>query len=187
MIIQNRKVGLYSASSKSDRSNIYFMLLSDFSIHTIEQTMPYLIDGNNLMPVLGIARRKELLEEVSKFAQVKKVKVTVVFDGAEEDFFPDGSSYKGVKIFYARQNSDADTRIKNLVENSKEKRTMIVVTNDRALGDYCRRISAKVFSSKGFREKLSEVKSQAINQTRQQGVKPDEIDDWLKYFGIAEK
>lgn len=148
--------------------------------------MPYLIDGNNLMPLLGVGERKELLEETARFAQTKKVKITVVFDGAEEDFFPDGSSFKGVKIFYARRNSDADTRIKNLVENSKERRTLIVVTNDRSLSDYCRRSGAKVLSAKEFKLKLNEIQTQKINQMRHEGVKENELAEWMRYFGVDE-
>ena len=148
--------------------------------------MPYLIDGNNLMPLAGAATRKELLEKISRFARRKKAKISVVFDGAEEDFFPDGSSFKGVKIFYARRNSDADTRIKNLVESSKERRTLIVVTSDRALGDYCRRCAAPVIRSQDFLHKLVEAERQELEKTRLEGVKSEEIAAWMRYFGVDE-
>jgi predicted RNA-binding protein with PIN domain len=148
--------------------------------------MPYVIDGNNLMPLLGTSERKKLLEAAARFAHAKKVKITVVFDGAEENFFPDGSSYKGVKIFYARPNSDADARIKNLVENSKERRTLIVVTDDRALADYCRRCGAKVVTAKEFRLRLDEIQTRETNRIRHEGVKPDELAEWMRYFGVDE-
>ena len=148
--------------------------------------MPYLIDGNNLMPVVGAQTRKDLLETVARFALAKKVKVSVVFDGAEEDFFPDGSSFKGVKIFYSRFGSDADTRIKNFVESSKERRTLIVVTSDRALGDYCRRVAAKVVRAQDFRHKLEEARQIGIEKTRLDGVKSEELADWMRYFGVDE-
>jgi Predicted RNA-binding protein containing a PIN domain len=148
--------------------------------------MPYLIDGNNLMPLLGTRERKKLLEEVAQFAQTKGIKAMVVFDGAEEDFFPDGSSYKKVKIFYARPNSDADTRIKNLVENSRERRTLFVVTNDRSLSDYCRRCGARVVTARDFSQQIFEAKKLNIEKSRFEGVKADELTEWMRYFGIDE-
>jgi predicted RNA-binding protein with PIN domain len=89
-----------------------------------------------------------------------------------------------VKIFYARRNSDADTRIKNLVESSKERRTLIVVTSDRALAHYCRRCAAPVLSSKDFLHKIVEAEQQDLEKTRLEGVKSEEIDDWMRYFGV---
>jgi predicted RNA-binding protein with PIN domain len=138
------------------------------------------------MPLLGTTERKKLLEAAARFAQAKKVKITVVFDGAEENFFPDGSSYKGVKIFYARPQSDADARIKNLVENSRERRTLIVVTSDRALSDYCRRCGAKTVSAKEFRERIAELQDDNAEKIRDAGVKPNELAEWMRYFGVDE-
>lgn len=138
------------------------------------------------MPVLGVVKRKDLLEEAARFAQTKKVKLTVVFDGAEEDFFPDGARFKGVTIFYARPNSDADTRIKNLVENSRDRRTLIVVTSDRALADYCRRLGARVVSTKDFRQKIIEAREINLEIARLNGVKSDELAEWMRYFGVDE-
>jgi predicted RNA-binding protein with PIN domain len=148
--------------------------------------MPYLIDGNNLMPVVGARTRKDLLETVAGFALAKRVKVAVVFDGAAEDFFPDGSSFKGVKIFYSRFGSDADARIKNLVEGSKERRTLIVVTSDNALANYCRRCGAQVVRAPDFRRRLAEAQSSEIEKERLNGVKSDELGEWMRYFGVDE-
>lgn len=138
------------------------------------------------MPVVGARTRRDLLETVARFAAAKRVKISVVFDGAEENFFPDGASYKGVKIFYSRFGSDADARIKNLVENSKEKRTLIVVTSDRALGDYCRRVAAQVVRAQDFRLKLEEAHADDLERTRADGVKSEDLADWMRYFGVDE-
>lgn len=138
------------------------------------------------MPVVGARTRRDLLETVARFAAAKRVKISVVFDGAEENFFPDGASYKGVKIFYSRFGSDADARIKNLVENSKEKRTLIVVTSDRALGDYCRRVAAQVVRAQDFRLKLEEARADDLERTRADGVKSEDLADWMRYFGVDE-
>ncbi len=126
------------------------------------------------------------MDELAKFAQIKKVKVSVVFDGAPEEFFADGSSYKGVKILYARQNSDADERIKGIVESSKERRTLIVVTSDRALSDYCRRCGVQVVRSGEFRKKLDGANTEKAEQSVNEGVKKNELAGWMRYFGVNE-
>jgi len=52
--------------------------------------------------------------------------------------FPDGSSFRGVKVFYARPGSDADTRIVEMAEAERNKKNLIVVTSDRKLADRVR-------------------------------------------------
>lgn len=138
------------------------------------------------MPIVGARARKDLLETVARFAQIKRVKVSVVFDGAAEDFFPDGASYKGVKIFYSHFGSDADARIKNLVENSKERRALIVVTSDNALANFCRLRGAQVVRAPDFRRRLEDARGAEIEKTRLNGVKSEELADWMRYFGVDE-
>ncbi len=148
--------------------------------------MPYLIDGNNLMPHVQAKTRKDLLEKVSQFARLKRVKISVVFDGAEEQSFPDGARFKGINVFYSQGYANADQRIKKFVESSKERRTLIVVTSDNALANFCRGCGAKVFRSPEFRAKIEDARNSQIESERGQGVKNDDISDWLKYFGINE-
>lgn len=127
------------------------------------------------------------MDDLAQFARVKKVRASIVFDGAPDDFFPDGSSFKGVKIFYARQGSDADERIKQFVESSKERRTMIVVTSDRSLSDYCRRCGVQVLRSGEFRQRLEETLIETnAEQNMTEGVKQDELASWMRYFGVDE-
>src|SRR5919197_3395301 len=107
--------------------------------------MSYLIDGNNVMAQrVGWHRdkpgaRRRLLEELARFARASGVTAEVVFDGAPDEFFPDGSDFMGVRVFYAERGRDADERIKRLVESSRERRTLKVVTLDPALCGYVRR------------------------------------------------
>lgn len=146
--------------------------------------MPYLIDGNNLMPHVRAATRRDLLEKVSQFAQARRVKVSVVFDGAEEQSCPDGARFKGVNVFYSQGYADADARIKKIVESEKGKRALIVVTSDNALANFCRFRGAKVIRTPEFRAKIEAAQNSQIELARQRGVKSDDIPDWLSYFGI---
>ncbi|MGH9901232.1 MAG: NYN domain-containing protein, partial [Pyrinomonadaceae bacterium] len=128
--------------------------------------MSYLVDGNNVMAQrVGWHRdkpaaRRRLLGELASFARAAGASVSVVFDGAPEEHFPDGASYMGVGVFYAARGSDADERIKRMVEESRERRTLVVVTSDRALADYVRRCGARTVRAGDFRRRLDGTETQ---------------------------
>jgi predicted RNA-binding protein with PIN domain len=159
--------------------------------------MSYLVDGNNVMAQrVGWHRdkagaRRRLLKELAGFARGAGVSVEVVFDGAPEEFFPDGSSFMGVRVFYAERGSDADSRIKDLVEASRERRTLKVVTSDRALADYVRRCGVEVIRSGEFRKRLDAAEAERASAkderegAAREGVKESEMDEWMYYFGVA--
>lgn len=152
--------------------------------------MSYLIDGNNVMAQrVGWHRdkpgaRRRLLGELARFARAARVTVEAVFDGAPDDSFPDGSDFMGVRVFYAERGGDADARIKQLVEASRERRTLKVVTSDRALADYVRRCGAKVIRSGDFRRRLDALtQTDAPERDTRGGVEASELDEWMYYFG----
>jgi len=149
----------------------------------------YLIDGNNVIGGwVGWHRdkpgsRRRLMEGLARLARTKKLRLSVVFDGAPDPQFPDGSSYRGVKIFYSRQGSDADARIIEMVEAERNKKGLVVVTSDGKLTSRVRACGARVIRSGMFRETLDEAARAAPDQAPDS---PNEIDDWLRYFGVEE-
>ena len=154
--------------------------------------MSYLVDGNNVMAQrVGWHKdktraRRTLLDELARFAALKRVRIAVLFDGAPDEFFPDGASYRGVRVHYAARGSNADERIKALVEASRERRTLYVVTSDRALADYVRRCGAQTIAAGAFRQRMTETEWRATAPTDEstQAEQADE-GDWLHYFGVA--
>lgn len=157
--------------------------------------MSYLVDGNNVMAQrVGWHRdkagaRRGLLEELARFASVRRSSVAVVFDGGPEEHFADGSSYKGVKVFYAERGSDADERIKRLVDGARERRTLIVVTSDRALAEYVRRCGVReVMRSGDFRRRLAEAAAAAdakASPEEDSKVSQQDMPEWMRYFGVG--
>ncbi|MCA1816202.1 MAG: NYN domain-containing protein [Acidobacteria bacterium] len=151
--------------------------------------MSYLVDGNNVMAQrVGWHRdkpraRRTLMDELADFAARKHARVTVVFDGAPEAHFPDGATYRGVKLHYAARGSNADERIKSLVERARERRTLRVVTSDRALADYVRRCGVEVVRSGDFRRLLEGEGGEAPPEEKRE-VRPDDTAHWLRYFGV---
>ena len=159
--------------------------------------MSYLVDGNNVMAQrVGWHRdkagaRRRLLRELARLARAEGLTVEAVFDGAPDEHFPDGSSFMGVRVFYAERGSNADERIKRLVEESRERRTLKVVTSDRALTGYVRRCGVEVIRSGEFRKRLDASESERASakdeagRGAREGVKESEMDEWMYYFGVA--
>ena len=157
--------------------------------------MSYLVDGNNVMGQrVGWHRdkpaaRRRLLIELSKFSRSANVTIEVVFDGAPEDFFPDGSKFMGVRVFYAHRGSNADERIKKIVEDSRERRTLKVVTSDRALASYVRSCGASVVSSGDFRRRLDTLMAGVGKEKDDSSHGPqtpgEDLDEWMHYFGVS--
>ena len=155
--------------------------------------MSYLVDGNNVMAQrVGWHRdkpgaRRALLDDLAGLAQAKKVSVAVVFDVAPEQHFADGAKYRGVRVFYAERGSNADERIKRFVEETRERRTLLVVTSDRALADYVRRCGAQVIRSGDFRRRMEEALADAVDVRESdvhKGVATEELGGWMRYFGV---
>jgi predicted RNA-binding protein with PIN domain len=154
----------------------------------------YLIDGNNVIGQRGKgyenwhndkpASRRRLLDDLARLARVKKLRLTVVFDGASDSAFPDGSSFRGVKVFYSRLNSDADTRIVEMAEAERNKKNLTVVTSDGKLAARVRVCGVKVMRSGEFR-KLMEDAEQTASDVEPQ-VAESETGEWLRYFGVDE-
>lgn len=157
--------------------------------------MPYLVDGNNVMAQrVGWHRdksgaRRALLDELARFAQARGLRVAVVFDGAPERHFPEGSSFRGVRVFYAERGSNADERIKRMVEAARERRTLKVVTSDRALADYVRSLGAPTVRAGEFRRRVEDALTETDRRVKKdqelRGVAEEEVDGWMRYFGVA--
>jgi predicted RNA-binding protein with PIN domain len=153
----------------------------------------YVIDGNNVIGGrVGWHRdkpgsRRLLLHDLARLARAKKLRLNVVFDGAPDPQFPDGSSYRGVRIFYARLGSDADSRIVEMVEDERNKKSLVVVTSDRKLTSRVRASGARVMRSGEFRRMLDEIAENATDQEADTPkIKDDEMSEWLRYFGVEE-
>lgn len=154
--------------------------------------MSYLVDGNNVMAQrVGWHRDREaarrgLLDELAAFVARRRVKLTVVFDGAPSQHFADGARYRGVRVHYAARGSNADERIKELVEASRERRTLLVVTSDRALAGYVRSCGAQVISSGEFRRRLQESAARPEEGAETpEPVGDENLAHWMRYFGVA--
>jgi predicted RNA-binding protein with PIN domain len=155
----------------------------------------YLIDGNNVMGQrVGWHRdkptaRRRLLSELARLARSRRMSLSVFFDGAPEAHFPDGSSYQGVKVYYARPGSDADSRIVEFVEEviarDRDRKGLVVVTSDNRLTARVRAEGVRVVRSGEFRRTLDALPPETPRE-HETRVRNDEMNDWMRYFGVDE-
>ena len=130
------------------------------------------------------AARDQLLQELAKFGQRKKARLAVVFDGQPAVHIADGSSFRSVKIYYARLGSDADSRILEFVERERNRKALTVVTSDLQLLARVRACGVRVIRAGEFRRMMEE----AVEKTDEAGpqVRADEMEQWMRYFGVDE-
>ncbi len=148
-----------------------------------------MIDGNNVIGQrVGWHRdkpgsRRRLLRDLARLARAKRLRQTVVFDGAPDPQFPDGSSYCGVRILYSHPGSDADSRIIEMVEAERNRKNLVVVTSDRKLAAIVRSSGVRVMRSGEFRKMIDETAGEApADETPM--VRDDDLNEWLRYFGV---
>lgn len=122
-----------------------------------------IIDGYNFIrqsdDLKGLDRqalefgREALIEKLAAYRRVKRHKVTLVFDGSAEYFFPDAeTARKGVGIKFSRHGESADALIKKMVQREREK--AVVVSSDRDVGRFAQTQGGTVIGSGEFEEKL---------------------------------
>lgn len=117
-------------------------------------SLHFIIDGYNLIkqtPILNKARLEDSRLALIRFLTIHRPqgrnRVTVVFDGKEGNFCSRPVSSVGI-IF--TQGESADDKIKELTENSKSPKNMVVVTNDREIQVFVRRLKAQVRTVEEF-------------------------------------
>jgi uncharacterized protein len=136
------------------------------------------------------------MQDLARLARMKRLRLNVVFDGAPDPQFPDGSSYRGVRVFYSRPGSDADARIIEMVEAERNKKSLVVVTSDGKLTSRVRACGARVMRSGEFRKALDQTPDEVVANSpgrepdtpnvKPNTVKDDEMDEWLRFFGVDE-
>jgi predicted RNA-binding protein with PIN domain len=150
--------------------------------------MPYLIDGHNLIPKLGlrldsIDDELDLLERLQEFCRLRRAQVEVYFDGA-----PAGQATTRktgmVTAHFVRKGSSADAAIEaRLIHLKKSAKNWTVVSSDgriqRAAGAaHSRTMPAEEFA-------IEVVKARTRHMTKSKGeteLSPDEVEEWLTIF-----
>lgn len=148
--------------------------------------MPYLVDGNNLAHVLGLAKgsladREACARLVSDFCASQGAQATIVFDGPS----PSGAGpahRPRVRIEFGEGRS-ADDVILRTLQGSRTPRDYTVVTSDKSLGDRARHRGATIERCHEFARRLPRTGS-GPRSAEKPDRKPsrDEVESWLAVF-----
>ena len=150
--------------------------------------MPYLIDGHNLIPKLGLSLRNvddevALVTRLQVFCRVERRQVEVYFDGA-----PAGQvgtrKFGLVAAHFVRAGYQADDAIlARLTSLGRAARNWTVVTSDHQVQAEARKTGATVLSSEAFAGQVSEAMRAPGNESTREGeTSADEVDEWMKIF-----
>ena len=149
----------------------------------------YIIDGNNLIGKISILKKvqqkeKQLSREklafmIDNFLHDRKVKCTIHFDGFEQ--MPIKTSR--CKIIYSDKQT-ADDKIKYQIEQTTNRKNLIVVTSDNNVREFARVCSCDVLKSEEFLKVIRSGK--ADNEKKIIDGMKNNIDEFKKLFGVDE-
>ena len=151
--------------------------------------MPYLVDGHNLIPKVGLRLDSfddelELVAILQEFSRLHRKQVEVYFDGAPADQ-AGTRSLGAVKAHFVRAGTTADAAItKRLKKLGRAAKNWTVVSSDRQVQTEARAVRAEVLSSDEFARLLQQTpRGEASKPAADRKVSPAEVDEWLKIFG----
>jgi len=149
--------------------------------------MPYLIDGHNLIPKLGLRLdsmddEMELVSVLQEYCRLERKQVEVYFDGAPAPHA--GTRKLGTVIaHFVPLGTTADEAIrKRLKKMAKTAKNWTVVSADRQVQADARAAQAEVISSDAFVGTLKHARNSAPKPTNDRKLSSQEVDDWLKLF-----
>jgi predicted RNA-binding protein with PIN domain len=153
----------------------------------VQLDMPYLIDGHNLIPKLGLRLdspddEMELIAILQEFCRLERRQVEVFFDGAPAG--QAGTRKLGpVTTHFVRLGATADDAIRNRLKTlGKGAKNWTVISSDRQVQSEARAAQAEVVSSDSFAGMLKHARNSAPKPTQERKLSPKEVDDWLKLF-----
>lgn len=150
--------------------------------------MPYLVDGHNLIPKVGLrldspSDELELARLLQKFARLKREQVEAYFDGA-----PPGQAgtrnMGGIKMHFIRAGQTADSAIRaRLNKMGNAAKQWIVVSSDREVQSAAQAVRAQFVSSESFARLIERTFNSAPpTDVGDKKLSSTEVDEWLKFF-----
>lgn len=151
--------------------------------------MPYLIDGHNLIPKLGLRLdspddEQALLAHLQEFSRLRRTQVEVYFDGA-----PAGQTgmrkFGTVTAHFIRLGSSADAAIESrLAGMGRQARNWTVVSSDGRVQRAAQAVHARALASEDLAGEISRLRATAaLASKKDPGLKPDDVAEWLELFG----
>jgi predicted RNA-binding protein with PIN domain len=151
----------------------------------------YIIDGYNVIHAVPSLKktllhdahtsRELLIHSVAQLTHTKKFRCTIVFDGMDVDAQPKQSPHAPVHVVFSSPLS-ADARIKQMIEHSKSRTQLVIITSDREILNFAKVCSCQTHTSKHFANLLA-GSDDTVTEKSDAPLSPSQIDEWLKIFG----
>ena len=150
--------------------------------------MPYLIDGHNLIPKLGLLLdalddEEDLISRLQEFCRLRRAQLEVYFDKASPG---QGAARQAgaVTVHFARRGSSADAAIEaRLARLGRAARNWTVVSSDGRIQQAAKATHAGVLSSEEFAREMSKAQATgAVAQKHDATLAPGEVEEWLEFF-----
>lgn len=149
--------------------------------------MPYLIDGHNLIPKLGLRLdsmddEMELIRILQEYCRQERKQAEVYFDGAPAPHA--GARKLGVvTAHFVLLEKSADNAIRNHLKRlGKRAKNWIVVTSDRQVQAEARAAHAEILSSDSFAKLLQKARNFAQQVSNDRKLSDDEVNEWMRVF-----
>lgn len=149
--------------------------------------MPYLIDGHNLIPKLGL-RLDSLDDEMELIAILQELykrdrkPIEVYFDGAPATHA--GTRKLGtITAHFVRLGTTADNAIRNRLKAlGKSAKNWTVISSDRQVRAEAIAARAGIISSDSFAAMLKQARSSAPRGSSDRKLTEVEVDEWMRLF-----
>ncbi|SRR6266498_756162 len=149
--------------------------------------MPYLIDGHNLIPKLGLRLdsmddEMELVAILQEFYTQSHKQIDVYFDGAPA---PQAGTRKlgAITAHFVRLGTTADDAIRNRLKTlGKSAKNWTVVSSDRQVQAEANAMRAEVISSDSFAVTLKQTRASAPKSDGDRKLSHDEVEEWMRIF-----
>jgi predicted RNA-binding protein with PIN domain len=150
--------------------------------------MPYLVDGHNLIPKLGLRLESaddemELVAVLQEFARLDRRAVEVYFDGAPAGHA--GTRTLGaVKAHFVRLGQSADSAMRaRLQKMGRSAKNWTVVSSDHEIQNAAHASQAGSMTSEEFVKLIRQTRTSAPKTAEDKVLSKNEVDDWMKLFG----
>jgi predicted RNA-binding protein with PIN domain len=158
----------------------------------------YIVDAYNVVfawwlrpPVseddLRVARRR-LTDRVSRFAQRRRARVILVFDGVRPGDEPAGKTGGGVRILWSGGTATADERIRALLAANDSKGATIAVSGDReGVVVHAAAAGARTLSPRDFLSITDESVAMGPESDKPEHASRADVEYWLRRFECTKR
>lgn len=136
--------------------------------------------------------RRDFLGRLARLQAIENAAITVVFDGGQDsENFVRETTWHGVKAIFSDKNATADAEILRQLEAGHGARDTLVVSNDNELRRGAKKLGARVTSIDEFKRHMRDAFKGQVQAHREplekyEGVAENEVEFWMKQFGVKE-